>query len=162
MGFAMIRFASCCLIVTAIFCSAGCAEPGAGVRYKAGIVDPKTQNLVAFWIQYRDRAEEPFVVTDPLAVLTVWCSYGKRFFIYDNIKKQIYKTTDFEKFLQQLNLLPRNVSIPRISKCAASFSHDMPADQAKRLQQVMEKGGRKWAPTCFTACTCESSGLRFP
>ena len=165
----MARFVDCrlLLVVAVVSFLAGCGKPNPVVPAQAGTVDTKTKHLVAYWVKYADR-EKPVLVTEPYAVLLVWGGYGKQFFLYDNVEKQIYKTTDFEKFLRQFDQLPKGVSIQYLDKCCAPFAYDMPPAEYQRLQQVLKKGNRRWAinpidgARCFITCTCESRSLRFP
>ena len=125
-------------------------------------VDTKTGHLVAYWVKYPDM-EEPVLVTKSHAVLLVWGGgYGRQFFLYDNVEKQIYKTTDFDKFLRQIDQLPHGISIQFFDKCCAPFACDMPQAEYQKLQKVLKKGNRKRTTSGFITCTCESHGLRFP
>jgi hypothetical protein len=135
---------------------------------KTDNIDPKTGNLIAFWLQYPEHLaypekEKPILVTEPYAVLMVWLGNEKRFFIYDNTKKETFKTNDFDTFLKQLNTIPKGTAIQKFDTCTATRTYDMPRADANRLEKVMTGNTLTWADTSgFLICYCESTGFRYP
>lgn len=141
-------------------------------------VDAKTGNLVALWLlypeQYGERWPDKYpdsksavVVTQPYAIYMEWkgACYPKntqRFYIYNNVTKKTFKTTDFGQFLKKLDCLPENVKVHNIDSCTVSRSVDMPRAERKQLEQVMKNGNREWFTGYLGFCRCESIGFKFP
>ncbi len=168
----MTRF----ILVCVLFVGAVCAPAGCQKRSDAesasppaapAAVDPASGNLVAFWLQYPDK-EEPVLVTEPRAVLMVWRGGDKKFYLFDNTAKAVFKTTNFDAFLRQLDELPHGVRIQLFGTCTAPLTYDMPPEKWQQLMQTLEKGKRGWATSKVNGlkreiiCYCETRGLRFP
>ena len=176
-----MRTIICAASFVGMLVCAGCGKgpgirPGAKAREvpAAGNVDPETGNLIAFWLVYPDnpeyypQKEKPVLVTEPYAVYLEWLDDARRFYIYDNVTKQTFSTSDFEAFLKQLGSLPQDIAIQRFDTCCASRTYDMPAQARQRIRKIMQSGGRKWATSAATGwdrqivCICESTGFRYP
>lgn len=118
-------------------------------------VDPKTGNLIAWWMTRREGTPkgelEPVLVTHPYAIFIQWPSEeyypnsaDKRIFIfYDNVTKKSYQTRDFDAFLKVVAAQPRGISLLQFDTCV---SRDyMPKEQRERLKKVLANGNRTWA-----------------
>jgi len=156
----LLVFLTCVLAGCRTTTNAFCGEPG--------IVDSKTDNLVAFWLEYDHYEDKPILVTEPYAVFMIWYNNEKFFSIYDNVRKTFFKTIDFDVFLQQLNTLPHGIAIQRFDTCTVSRVHDMPRENWQQILRVLERGGRSWAISKVNGlnheviCTCESKRFRYP
>ena len=124
-------------------------------------------DLVAFWLQYRD-GEEPVPITGSYAALMIWNDQERRFYLYDNVKKRTHKTDSFERFVEYVERLPRGARVQRLNSCGAPFAYAMPEADWQRVQEALRKRDCTWATNpvtddkCFTICICETIGLRFP
>lgn len=137
-------------------------------------VDPETGDLIAFWLLYPDnpkyypQKEKPVLVTEPYAVYLEWLDGVRRFYVYDNVKKRVFGTSDFEAFLKQLGSLPEGIVVQRFDTCCGSQIYDMPAEARERIEDAMQSGTRKWATSAVRGgnreivCRCESIGFRYP
>ena len=146
----------------------GCAEPPLADLGPERTIDHPTGRLVAFWLKYDKQSDRPIVVTESYGALLVWIGGEKRFCLYDNLRKQTFSTTDYDAFLAALERLPRDIAIQRFSTCTVSRTYDMPAEQWRRLKDVMAARNQTWAISrvygldCEIICYCESAGFRFP
>ena len=148
----------------------GCARPKSASKDQPGTLDAKSGDLVAFWLQRTghsgDSTDEPILVRAPYTVWIVWSGQERRFHIYDNISKTMFKTTEFEEFLERLDHLPRRVEVLWMDTCCGSQAYDMPPSERQRLEKAM--GDRTWAIDRISGfekaiiCTCESKGFRYP
>jgi len=157
------------VLLVFLACSlAGCQTSTNALRGKPGVVDSKTGNLVAFWLEYDHYEDKPILVTEPYAVFMVWYNNEKFFSIYDNVRKTFLRTTDFDVFLQQLDALPHGIAIQRFDTCTVSRVHDMPSEDWQKVLGVLERGNRSWAISKVNGlnheviCYCESKGFRYP
>ena len=156
------------LLIPVIALPAGCRPAGVLRGRQPGRVDAATDNLVAYRLVYWD-SEKPVLITRPYATLLIWVGDTRRFFLYDNVRKTVYKTADFEAFLKQLSRVPQGAVIQRLDRCSASFCWEMPEVQRERLEEAYKKGGHRWAgdstvedlPVQMT-CICETRALRLP
>ena len=150
----------------------GCATELASQAKPLGNVDANSGNLIAYWLKH-DRSgkpgiDTPVLVTEPYAVLVVWCEKERHFYVYDNVAKRTFGTADFDAFLAELARLPTGVAVQQLDTCTVSRSHDMPREQRERLMQTLAAGGRIWAIDAASGtdrtceCYCESSGFRYP
>lgn len=127
----------------------------------------QTGNIVAFWVGQVDR-EKPVLVTETYAMYVEWTDSEKRFYLYDNGAKLMFKTSDFKKFLARLDKLPHGIEIQRFDTCTVSRMNAMPLEQFECLTGIMKRGNRKWATSAINGldyevvCYCESKGFRFP
>ena len=60
------------------------------------------------------------------------------YFIFNNIKKQIFRTKSFERFLEEIKKIPNNTMIRNIEKCSAPFSYMMPEDLRDQLYTTIQ------------------------
>ena len=176
-----MRTTICAALFVVMLVYTGC-DKGPGIRPAAEAgeeaaavnVDPETGNLIAFWLVYPDnpehytQKEKPVLVTERYAVYLEWLDDVRRFYIYDNVTKQTFSTSDFEAFLKQLGSLPQDIAIQRFDTCCASRTYDMPAQAREWVREIMQSGSRKWAISAVTGwdheivCICESTGFRYP
>jgi len=145
---------------------------------QAGTLDPKTGNLIAYWmLREPGRAEgavqfskTPLVFSGDYGILIIgpWAE-GKRpprFYLYDNKAKTIYATTDVQAFLRRVDELPAKAKVYRLDKCTVPFDYSLSAQVRIMLGVAMDRGQRTWAgddeARKFSPCTCETSSLLFP
>lgn len=94
-------------------------------------------------------------------MLIIWTENERTFFIYDNLKKKFFETADLDAVLRELDTLPRDITIHRITKCQAGFSPEMPEKARKQIMEILNKGNRE-TESPFICCTCEGGEIVFP
>ncbi len=135
-------------------------------------VDPKTGNLIAWWMARREGTPKgelvPVLVTHPYAIFIQWPSEeyypdsaDKRGFIfYDNVAKKSYQTRSFDAFLDVVAKQPRDITLLKFDTCTVSRDY-MPKEQRDQLEKVLAEGNRKWAVNpaegarTMRVCYCE-------
>jgi len=130
-------------------------------------INPETGNLIALWVMLPEK-EEAIIITKPYAVFMQWYGDVKQFRFYDNIKKTITKTNDFDAFLARLAAMPKGTEIQKYDTCTVSQLHDMPQSEHEKLKSILHERNLKWAISEVNGreekifCTCRSKGLRYP
>ncbi len=143
-------------------------------------VDAESGNVIALWVEYREGldhpdpeanlagGDQPVIVTEPLGCYMSWYEDDQLFLVYDNDAKRVFKTTDFDAFIDHLSVLPRGSAIQRFDTCTVSRTWGMPDDAWDRLTTTMKKRDLSWAKSKVNEtdreiiCYCESEGFRFP
>jgi hypothetical protein len=145
----------------------GCSILKPHSEWRDAAVDPESGNVIAWSLQYRDRADEPVVIGRDYAMYLVWNNMGeRRFYLYDNRAKKYFGTGDFAKFLAALDAMPKGITFEWIDTCTVLRSYEMPAEEREKFHSVMKAGNREtsrgddWPGTL--ACYCESSGFKYP
>lgn len=124
-------------------------------------------NLIALWLVYKNR-EVPVHVTRPYATFMVWSEGEKSFRLYDNIKKEVIHTDDFDEFIESIEKLPPNQRIQLFDTCQTSMYSGMPQKERDRLEKAVTSNGKDWSVNELNGrkvhiiCTCETKSLRFP
>lgn len=168
----MKKSVSVILILASLIIS-GCNNPKKQlIKIQNSNIDPVTGNLIVLWIQYHCNTEKPVIVTEPYAVYMEWRGDFKLFYLYDNIQKITYKTTNFDIFLEGLVSLPQETEIQQFDSCTATRLYDIPRSKSEKLMSTLSKNKLRWATSkinggdkeifCTCADVCESSGLRYP
>ena len=142
------------------------------VKIQKSNIDPKTGNLIVLWIQYRCEQEKPVIVTEPYAVYMEWYKDFKVFYLYDNVRKVTYKTTNIDVFLETLKSLPEGTEIQRFDSCTVTRLYDIPRSKSEEMSTLFNDRNLRWATSkisgrdreifCTCADKCEASGLRYP
>ncbi len=140
--------------------------------------DLQSGNLIALWKEKAQRdgtkVLEPVLVTHPYAMFIYWPKpewvkgkYAKRVFVfYDNVKKVIYQTKDYDTFLKVVSLQPKNIELVQIETCTVPRCY-MPKEQRARLEKVLADGQRTWNKKTSTEdgliryCYCYEGKLEF-
>lgn len=143
-------------------------------------VDAKSGNVVALWVEYREGLDHPdpavkladgdvpVLVTEPLGCYMSWNEDEQLFLVYDNKAKRVFKSVDFDAFIDHLSHLPRGSAIQRFDTCTVSRTWAMPDDAWDRLHATMKERDLSWAKSKVNEtnreiiCYCESEGFRFP
>ena len=163
------------LILVSIVC--GCANTKSkSVDLKN--IDAKSGNLIALWLLYPERygkdwpdrypgCKSAVLVTEPYAIYMEWKGETypqntQQFYIFDNVIKKTFKTSDFDHFLKEFARLPENIKVHNIDSCTVSCSKDMPSAERNRLELAMKNGNREWFTEYGGFCRCESIGFEHP
>jgi hypothetical protein len=101
-----------------------------------------------------------------------WYKDFKVFYLYDNIQKITYKTSNFDIFLEALKTLPEGTEIQRFDSCTVTRLYDIPRSKSEEMTSLFTDRNLRWATSkitgrdkeifCTCADECESSGLRYP
>jgi len=130
--------------------------PTAPAVIESSHVDPKTGNLIAWWMSRSEGTPKgelvPVLVTHPYAIFIQWPSEkynpdsaDKRIFLfYDNVAKKSYQTRNFDAFLGVVAKQPRNIALLQFDTCTVSRDY-MPRGQRDQLAKVLAEGNRTWA-----------------
>ena len=155
------------LLITGVV--GGC--DGAGrqlVKVGKSNIEASTGNLIALWMTYRDKEDVAIVVTEPYAVYMEWRGDDKLFYLYDNVQKITYKTTNFDAFLEGLEGLAAGTKIQRFDTCTATQLYDIPRSKSEKLAATLSDGKLSWATSKINGrdkeifCYCRSRGFRYP
>lgn len=164
-----MRKTSCAFLFSVILVIGGCSNPNTQlVKIQKSNIDPKTGNLIVLWLQYPNDKEEPVIVTEFYAVYMDWYKDFKVFYLYDNIKKITYKTTNFDIFLEGLKALPEGSEIQRFDTCSRPRLYDIPRSKSEEMTSVFIDRKLRWAISKINGrdkeviCYCESNGFRYP
>ena len=119
-------------------------QPAISSPWAPGVVDPKSGKLVAFYIELKDR-DEPVTVDTEYGMLIIWRDKGEyfktqdhRFYLFDHPGRRYLGTTDFDRFLCELEALPEGILLDWIDKCTV-FLCEMDGWNGDRLRSAVEK-----------------------
>ncbi|MEN8128264.1 MAG: hypothetical protein ABFR90_10755 [Planctomycetota bacterium] len=170
----MLKRISIILLLASVMIG-GCNNPNTHlIKIQKSNIDPKTGNLIVLWLQCRRCGKEgPIIVTEPHAVYMEWYKDFKVFYIYDNVQKITYKTTNFDVFLEGLKTLPEGTKIQQFDSCTAPRLYDIPRSKSEEMTSVFIDKKLSWATskinggekeifcTC-SFCCCEGPKIRYP
>ena len=115
-----------------------------GEKWEPGETD-SDGNLIIVKLQNnkncKDREQfQTFSVDTDWSILIFYDDNVKsRYFIFNNIKKQIFQTKSFDIFIDEIKRIPNNATIRNIGKCTVPFSYMMPEDLRDELNTTIQK-----------------------
>jgi hypothetical protein len=144
----------------------GCASIGPQpAMWHRGIVEPKSQKLIAFWVLrgLREHNDKPVTIDKDYGMLIIWDEYLQRFYLFSNPTKTYFVTENFNQFLSELDRLPMNITLDWPDTCQIPRFWKMSDDASKRLFATLQKGNRentRESEQPHIACYCESDGIK--
>ena len=155
----MIKTILICALIISLFSFSG-------NDWKPGKTDTKG-NLIIVEMQNRsDVKDRPIheiisVDTDWSILIRYTDTIEQNYYIFNNIKKQIFNTTSFDRFIKEVHTIPNRTNIRKIEKCSAPFDYLMPQELVKRLNKTIEKKNCVLEPKLMF-CYCLSEKLTYP
>lgn len=141
---------------TLLLMTGGCAA-GAGWT---SVPTTSAGDPVVAWLR-QDAGERPCGLIYPYTALLRWSGEERSFYLFDSPRKRYFGTSDFDRFLRELDALPSGTPISiSAATCGSPLAPDMPDSAWTRLLEAIRRG-RHEAGDPFPLCTCESRGLRF-
>ena len=87
----------------------------------------------------RKQNETISVDTDWSILLFYDFSRQSEYYLFNNVRKQIFKTKSFDEFIAEIKQIPNNTIIRDIGKCTIPFSCEMPDNLSEELTEVIKE-----------------------
>lgn len=142
-------------------------------KFRSGWTEAQTTsegNLIAGWLEYKGdkgqggaQPDRPIEVESPYAILLLDCQWReqKGYYIFDNVSKSYFATTDFERLLKELGRLPNKCSLEELRTCTINSRDRLTEQQTAQLENVQNRKQFQISGVLRNVCYCESSGIRW-
>lgn len=159
---AILSLAAFAVMAVAVLSSGCLSFRSDSIPWHRGVVDPATRRLIAFWI-LRPTGDEPVTVDRDYGMVIIWDEHLRRFYLFDNLRKTYFVTTDFRRFLNELENLPQGMDMDWPDTCTVPRCWKMPAAASRRLSAAMAEHHQfdtRSSDSPHIACYCESDGIK--